>query len=111
MSLHDFSTFTNSDQMTTATVVDCWEQINSVLERFDFQKVRKMMIAADWKWGGPVMNGEFDTPTIDAMQSQCTQLMLEAYRRETTISSGGFEAAWVPATQKVFLRFVAAVCY
>jgi hypothetical protein len=99
-----------SDQMTTA-VVNQWEQMSSVLDRFDFDKIRKMMIVTDWKWGGPFMNGEFGTPTVDAMRSQCTQLMLEAYRKEATVSAGGFEAVWVPATQKVILRFVAAVCY
>lgn len=103
--------FTNSDQMTTATVVDCWEQINSVLDRFNFDKVRKVMFATDWKWGGPFMDGRFDFPTVDAMKAQCTNLMFEAYRQETAVSAGGFEAVWVPATQKVVLRFVAAVCY
>lgn len=103
--------FLFSGSMTTSTAVDRWQQIGSVLSRFDFEKVRKMMLAVDWKWGGPYMNGEFDTPTIDAMESQCTQLMLECYRLEAKVSAGGFEAIWVPATQRVVLQFVAAVCY
>ena len=97
--------------MTTTAAVNHWEQINSVLERFNLNKVRKMMIATDWTWGGPFMNGEFDIPTVDAMRSQCTQLMLESYRRETVVSAGGFEAVWIPAKQIVALRFIAAVCY
>lgn len=110
MSLHDLF-FLQLRSMTTATAVNRWKHINCVLERFNFLKVRKMMIATDWKWGGPFMNGEFDTPTVDTMMSQCSQLMLEAYRLETTVSAGGFEATWVPATQKVVLRFVAEVRY
>lgn len=90
-----------------------------LVENFDFIKVRKMMEAVDWKWGGPYMNGEFGLPTIDAMRSNAMHLILEAHRLDTNCSSGGLEAYWVRQGQVagyvgngyIGLRFVGAITY
>ncbi|CAB4147361.1 hypothetical protein UFOVP431_26 [uncultured Caudovirales phage] len=78
--------------MTTETI---HERARYLVNNFDFAKVQKMMAAVDWKWGGPYMNDEFGVPTIEAMQRQAYQLILEAHRLDCSVSSGGFEAFWV----------------
>lgn len=95
-----------------------WQHIIRILSKFDFEKVRKMMEAVDWKWGGPHMNGNLAVPTVEAMESLATSLMLEAIRQEANVSSGGFEAYWIKNGEGgysgngcVGLRFVADYRY
>lgn len=78
--------------MATSTVYD---QACRVISNFNFEKVRKMMEAVDWKWGGPYMNGELAVPTVEAMESVAMSLILEAHRTEGNVSTGGLEAYWI----------------
>jgi hypothetical protein len=90
-----------------------------IVANFDFIKVQKMMEAVEWKWGGPYMNGEFGIPTVEAMQANSMQLILEAYRLDSNVSAGGLEAYWIRRGGEVSgykgngcvgLRFIGA-CY
>ena len=65
--------------------------IIELIEAFDFEKVEKVMIALDWKWGS---SQELRTPTIDEMRDKCLQMLFTANREKTTVSSGGFEASY-----------------
>lgn len=78
--------------MATSTVYD---QACRVISNFNFEKVRKMMEAVDWRWGGPYMDGEFAVPSIEVMRSQAMSLILEAHRLDSNVSAGGFEAYWI----------------
>lgn len=87
------------------------DAIFELLEKFNFERVEKLMHALDWKWG------RFDTlrsPTIDEMRDLCISLLFNAQRDSTTISSGGFEAGYKVNDdgEEIFtLRFVAAENY
>ena len=102
--------------MTTETI---YSHACRLVESFDFIKVQKMMAAVDWKWGGPYMNGELGLPTIDAMQSATMNLILEAHRLDTDMSSGGCEAYWIRRGERagyigngyIGLRFIGAERY
>ena len=65
--------------------------IIELVEAFDFEKVEKVMIALDWKWGS---SQELRTPTIDEMRDKCLQMLFTANCEKTTVSSGGFEASY-----------------
>lgn len=99
--------------------MDIYSHATRLVCNFDFDKVRKMMAAVDWKWGGPYMNGELGLPAIDAMQSMAMNLILEAYRLDTNISSGGLEAYWIRKGERagytgdgcIGLRFIGAERY
>ena len=90
------------------TVKDVYQQIDEVLERFDFEKVHRVMQLLDWKWGGPNVP-ELKVP--DPMELKCAAygLMLEARRLDSNVSSGGLEAYWFRpkySEPRIGLRFI-----
>lgn len=99
--------------------MDIYSHATRLVCNFDFDKVRKMMAAVDWKWGGPYMNGELGLPSVEAMQSQAHALILEAYRLDSNVSAGGLEAYWIRQGQVagykgngyIGLRFIGAQLY
>jgi hypothetical protein len=99
-----FRKMTVSTDKTTDAVFE-------LLEKFNFERVEKLMHAVDWKWG------RFETlraPTIDEMRDHCISLLFTAKRDLTTVSSGGFEAGYKinDEDEEVFtLRFVATENY
>lgn len=87
---------------------DIYEQIDSVLERFDFDKVHKVMQLLDWKWGGPFVP-ELKVPSPQEMKCATYSLLLEARRLDCSTSSGGFEAYWITqhdGKKRIGLRFI-----
>lgn len=99
--------------------MDIYSHATRLISNFDFDKVQRMMAAVDWKWGGPYMNGELGLPTIDAMQSNAMQLILEAHRKDCNVSAGGLEAYWIrrgdvegyTGNGHIGLRFIGAQVY
>lgn len=85
--------------------------IIELIEAFDFEKVEKVMIATDWKWG---FSRESRTPTIDEMRDKCLCLLFTANSEKTNVSSGGFEATYKvdDCDREVFtLKFIATWNY
>ena len=69
--------------------------IADIMEDFDFEKVRNVMMYLDWKWD--VVNGEMTVPSIYRMTRQAERLLRDAakyYGKKDryTISTGGFTA-------------------
>lgn len=87
------------------------DTIFELLRTFNFERIEKMMHAADWKWA------RFDglrTPTIDEMRDHCINILLNAKRNNDVISSGGFQASFKinEDGKEVFtLRFIAEEKY
>lgn len=73
-----------SADLTISRIID-------LVNGFNFDRVHKIMIATDWKWARP---DGLRTPTIDEMRDHCVNLLINADREKTTISSGGFEAIY-----------------
>ena len=87
------------------------DSIFKIVERFNFERIEKIMLAADWKWS---KFSEFRTPTIDEMKDHCINLMIRAERDQTTVSSGGFSAEFEildDGRKAISLSFVAAETY
>lgn len=73
------------------------EQINNIMDCFDFDKVHKAMVALDWKWG---MHGGFHIPAQRELRKRAREILRETFdkleeaedSRSFTIETGGFEA-------------------
>lgn len=71
------------------------DQINGVMDRFDFDQVHRAMVALDWKWGIPREDGTriMEVPDKARLRQCARQFLREAATMGTDyISSGGFVA-------------------
>jgi hypothetical protein len=87
------------------------DAVFELLEKFNFERVEKLMHAVDWKWA--TYDG-LRFATIDEMRDKCISLLFTAKRDLTTVSSGGFEASYKinDDNEEIFtLRFVATGNY
>ena len=81
------------------------DMIKEIMEESDFARVRKAMVALDWKWG--TLNDSVGIPNIDELKEEAEQRLIDAvelrlggYRDEhhevgIISATGGFNAtAW-----------------
>jgi hypothetical protein len=86
------------------------DMIKEIMEEFDFARVRKAMVALDWKWG--TLNDSVGIPNIDELKEEAEQRLIDAvelrlggYRDEhhevgIISATGGFKAtAWCNETK------------
>ena len=87
-----------------------YSTIERCLERFNFERVHKMMIAVDWKWAINLHPDGARVPTIHELRDGAKRLLYAAVHGAGTISSGGFVASYHAKYGRacVTLRFVAA---
>ncbi len=78
-------------------------KIKSTLRDFDFERVRKAMVAVNWTWGLD------NTPTIEEMQEEAERLLIDIYEETDaqvdTVSCGGFNAMYNREEECFFLFF------
>lgn len=65
-------------------------KIKSILNNFDFNKVKKIMDVLNWKWASS-KNG---VPDIDEIRKLATRLLIDACVEKQNISTGGFRAVY-----------------
>lgn len=86
---------------------------NTMIERtlalYDFSKTEELMSKLGWKWATGVDTMGDGIPTQHAMWKMARDLLIEAYNRETTLSSGGFEARY--ENGELSLRFIPIESY
>ena len=67
-------------------------KIKSILNHFDFNKVKKIMDVLNWKWASSCSkNG---VPDIDEIRKLATRLLIDACVEKQNISTGGFRAVY-----------------
>lgn len=66
--------------------------IRRILLEFDFDKVRKHMKRANWKW---TRNGDQHVPSFAELYQCAESLLTEAAEEESLVSSGGFIAYYI----------------
>ena len=67
------------------------DEIDYILDTFNFDRVHVAMLALDWKWRDPLA-----VPTI-ARLKQCAKHLLDtAYKEQITICTGGLQAKYHP---------------
>jgi hypothetical protein len=67
--------------------------IEYCLNTFNFERVKKAMDQADWKWY--TRNG-YHVPTLVQLILATQKRLDEAWERKTTVESGGIRAVYVP---------------
>lgn len=91
---------------------DICRQIESILDRFDFEKVHSVMHFLNWEWGDvdpltkKIVN--LRIPGKDEIECLAHRLLLEAAEDDKDISSGGLEAYifFEEDERRIGLRFV-----
>ena len=64
------------------------EQIDEIMDNFDFERVHKMMLASDWKWSG---DDGFCVPDISEIRKTARQLLYRTVDdRLSGCGTGGF---------------------
>jgi len=95
--------FTENFLKTTNTMIE------RTLALYDFSKTEELMSKLGWKWATGVDTMGDGIPTQHAMWKMARDLLMEAYNRETTLSSGGFEARY--ENGELSLRFIPIESY
>ena len=65
-------------------------KIKSILNHFDFNKVKKIMDVLNWKW----VSSKNGVPDMDEIIGLATRLLIDACIEKTNISTGGFRAVY-----------------
>ena len=82
----------DSDKLDDRLDDDVDAKIKSILNHFDFNKVKKIMDVLNWKWASSCSkNG---VPDIDEINGLATRLLIDACVEKTNISTGGFRAVY-----------------
>ena len=79
-----------SDKLDSRLNDDEDAKIKSILNNFDFNKVKKIMDVLNWKWASS-KNG---FPDMDEIRKLATRLLIDACVEKTNISTGGFRAVY-----------------
>ena len=73
-----------------------FDQIENLIENFDFETIHAYMIINKWTWGGPGDNNK--TPSIERMKETCHFLLHKIQDAQdkgnfsTSVATGGFWA-------------------
>ena len=67
------------------------DEIDYILETFNFERVHVAMTALDWKWRDPLA-----VPTIARLKKRAQMLLETAYKEKITITTGGLQAVYHP---------------
>ena len=79
-----------SDKLDSRLNDDEDAKIKSILNNFDFNKVKKIMDVLNWKWASS-KNG---FPDMDEIRKLATRLLIDACVEKQNISTGGFKAVY-----------------
>jgi len=67
------------------------DEIDYILEMFNFDRVHVAMTALDWWWTDP-----HEVPTIARLKKRAKILLDTAYKEQITICTGGLQAKYHP---------------
>ena len=71
------------------------DEIDYILDTFNFDRVHVAMLALDWKWSKQNIQPSA-VPTIERLKLTARHLLSVAYKEEISIASGGFLAKYHP---------------
>lgn len=96
--VHSLIIFSVMSVFTPDHVID---QILSLIDSFNYERVEKTMVALDWKWSTTT---GLVRPSVEAMKDKCFGLLIEAERRQDTVATGGFVASYKKKDGRVTLK-------
>lgn len=71
------------------------KKIRDIMDNFEWGKVRSVMVCLNWKWA--FSKSHDGIPSIDELKKFALDLLLNAAKEKTDISSGGFRAVYEDA--------------
>jgi len=78
--------------MTTSLIHE--EQIDYIIDNFNFEKVRCVMLSLDWQWACTEGNGHA-VPSIARLKAMARHLLRSSIK-DTEVTSGGLYATYYP---------------
>jgi hypothetical protein len=69
------------------------EQIDYIIDNFNFERVRCAMVALDWQWVCTEGNG-MSIPSIQRLKAMARHLLRESIKNKEEVGSGGFHAKY-----------------
>lgn len=71
-------------------------EIQQIIQRFDFERARKLMVKSDWKWN--CKDGSYQVPSIQELKDTAIELLerLEVEEDTWRIREGCFQAERTP---------------
>lgn len=83
------------------------QQVKTIIEAFDFEKVSKVMKSLDWRW-----HGDTESPSYGKLVNVATEMLLNVYteavraynRPVIEMSSGGFSAVARRFDSEIYLE-------
>jgi len=60
--------------MNATQIQNIENTFTEIMEKFDFEKVRALMLITRWTWADQGPNGESQVPTTGAMRSSCCSM-------------------------------------
>ena len=79
------------------------EMIDEAINGFDFEKVRKAMVALDWKWWH---DGGMSVPEILEMKRVVFELISDIQNGFTEARTGGFSVRYDKHSRELSISFV-----
>ena len=67
------------------------DEIDYILDTFNFDRVHVAMTVLDWRWRDPLA-----VPTIARLKQRAKILLEGAYKEQITIATGGLQAKYHP---------------
>jgi len=78
------------------------ERIESVLRKFDFDKLQIAMEAVKWEWR---INNAFRVPTASELKEEARRLLNDSLASGMRHSCGGFSAGYDKEENELYLDF------
>ena len=90
------------------------DQIDYIMDNFNFERVHVAMTALDWTWVDYLDMAKLSVPTVPMLRKAARRLLTSAADGQITTASGGFQAKyWPPEGEDeamLVLSFVLAEC-
>ena len=72
------------------------DQIDYIMDKFNFERVHVAMTAVDWKWVDYSDMSKLSVPSIARLREAARRLLNSAADGQITTASGGFQAKYWP---------------
>lgn len=90
------------------------DQIDYIMDNFNFERVHVAMTALDWTWVDYSDMSKSSVPTVPMLRKAARRLLTSAADGQITTASGGFYARYCPPEGEdeamLVLSFVLAEC-
>ena len=81
------------------------DAIDSIMDYFKFEQVRKVMEVLNWEWAA----SDEGIPTVPELRQEARRLLKMAFEEKTDVSTGGFHVKYESDEDGEFIQLLFAV--